>query len=110
MSRQNETKSGRRGFVKATALGVGAAALGGRTVIAAANSPDRFQILAALGETIIPSKPGDPGFKDLEPQGIVQEVNKNLVAFKDDAFSSFNQGAAVLFQGKTFLELSEEDR
>ena len=101
--------SGRRNFLKSATLAAGAAALA-PTPARAADSADRHQILSALGDTIVPSKPGDPGFKDLEPYGITKEVNKSLSPLKDQDFVAFNDAAVPLFQGRTFVDLGEEER
>ena len=70
----------------------------------------RLRILSALGDTIIPSKPGDPGFVDLEPHGIVQAVSNTLVSLADSPLERFNQSTAPLFQGRTFVELDQDER
>ena len=60
----------RRVFVKQTAVGTAAVAGATSGVLAAfaAQSDDLpHQIVAALGDLFIPSAPGDPGYKDLEP-------------------------------------------
>src|SRR5262245_44053706 len=98
----------RRNFVKRTALGAVAAAIPRAT--AALATADRKQVLSALGDTIIPSKPGDPGFRDLEAHGIVREVDKTLAAFKDQDFETFNQASASFFAGRSFVELGETER
>ncbi len=36
----------------------------------AATTVDRSAVIAALGDTIIPSDPGDPGYRTLEPYNI----------------------------------------
>lgn len=71
---------------------------------------DRLQILSALGDTLIPSAAGKPGFRSLESHGITQEVNRNLTALEDELFFTFNQASSRFFQGQTFVQLSEEDR
>ena len=70
----------------------------------------RLRILSALGDTIIPSKPGGPGFVDLEPHGIVQAVSNTLVSLDDSPLERFNQSPAPLFQGRTFVELDQDER
>ena len=70
----------------------------------------RLRILSALGDTLIPSRPGDPGFVDLEPHGIVQAVSKTLVSLDDQPLERFNQSPRPLFQGRTFLELDQDER
>ena len=70
----------------------------------------RLRILSALGDTLIPSRPGDPGFVDLEPHGIVQAVSNTLVSLDDRPLERFNQSPRPLFQGRTFLELDQDER
>ena len=65
------------------------------------------QVVAALGALFVPSKPGDPGYADLEPHGITDEVVKN---FPNDGIDLFNTTARQYFDGKTFLELAEPQR
>jgi hypothetical protein len=100
-------KSSRRSFVQTVALGAGGMVLPSR---AEAATEERLKILAAIGETIIPSDPGDPGFKELEPHGITEEVNKSLRPLKDEAFVRFNEAPKPLFSGRTFVELTEAER
>lgn len=102
-------RAGRREFFKKAATGIGALMLPVKAVEAAVDG-DRLRILAALGETIIPSKPGDEGYKELEPYGITLGVNKVLVSLTDQMFVHFNQASRGFFEGRTFVELSEEER
>lgn len=76
----------------------------------AEEAKDRLQILAALGDTLIPSAAEKPGFKSLQPYGITEEVNRSLTALEDELFVTFNQSSSRFFEGRTFIELSEEDR
>ena len=101
-------RTSRRNFIRKAALGAGALVLPAQATPAAA--AERSRILSALGDTIIPSKTGDPGFKDLEAHGITEQVNKNLAALKDQLFATFNQASAPFFQGRTFVELNENER
>ena len=73
----------RREFVKQTAVGTAAlagASAGALEAVAAAGptNPNR-QIVAALGPLFIPSKPGDPGYAELESYGISDYVMKPIV-------------------------------
>ena len=102
-------RAGRREFFKKAATGIGAFMLP-VTVVEAAVDVDRLRILAALGETIIPSKPGDSGYLELEPYDITLAVNKVLVSLTDQMFVHFNQASREFFEGRTFVELSEEER
>ncbi|MDA2933854.1 twin-arginine translocation signal domain-containing protein [Acidobacteria bacterium AH-259-D05] len=103
----------RRDFLKTT--GMGAAAIPAVAGISsqqvqAAPTVDRSAVIAALGDTIIPSEPGDPGYRALEPYNITAEVMKGLTGLSDDNLAVFNSSAASFFSGKTFLELSESER
>ena len=104
----------RRDFLKTT--GMGAAAI--PTTLVGVSSQqvqgqaavDRSAVIAALGDTIIPSDPGDPGYRTLEPYNITAEVMKGLSGLSDDNLAAFNNSAASFFSGKTFLNLSESQR
>ncbi len=106
----------RRDFLKTT--GMGAAAIPTTLVGIStqqvqgqtATTVDRSAVIAALGDTIIPSDPGDPGYRTLEPYNITAEVMKGLSGLSDDNLAAFNSSAASFFSGKTFLELSESQR
>lgn len=106
----------RRDFLKAT--GAGTAVVG--TVAIASVAPasvapvmaavDRQAVVAALGDTIIPSEPNDPGYKTLELYNITAEVMKGLTGISDDDVALFNSSAAAFFGGESFLELDEAQR
>ena len=103
----------RRDFLKTT--GMGAAVIPAAGVVAtqqvqAQAATDRTAVIAALGDTIIPSDPGDPGYRTLEPYNITAEVMKGLTGLSDDDLVLFNNGASSFFSGKTFLELGESER
>lgn len=70
---------------------------------------DRRAILFAIGDTLIPSVPGDPGYKDLEWYGITAEVERRIENVTDEELKLFNEASTPLF-GKKFTELSEVDR
>ncbi|MCH8819136.1 MAG: twin-arginine translocation signal domain-containing protein [Acidobacteria bacterium] len=108
MSKENKNTS-RRQFLKKTALGsvVLASPL---EAAPTAMTADRLQVLSALGDTLIPSAPGKPGFRSMEPHGITAQTNKSLRALEDDLFAEFNQASQDFFQDRTFLELGEEER
>lgn len=99
----------RREFVKQTvamtAMMAGTPS-GALEVAAATTIPDKL-IVAALGTLFIPSAPGDPGYKELEPYGITEYVMQSLPV---DALDSFNVAAQQFFDGKKFLELDEGQR
>lgn len=75
-----------------------------------ASGYDRARVIASLGDTLIPSGPGDPGYATLEPYGITAEVMKGLAAVSDDTLSLFNREAARLYGGKAFADLGEKER
>ncbi|HWP44740.1 MAG TPA: hypothetical protein VNO14_15940 [Blastocatellia bacterium] len=71
---------------------------------------DRHAIFAALGDTLIPTDPGDPGYKSLERYKITEEVMKGLAAIADADLEAFNRGSAAFFSGRDFLHLTESQR
>ena len=109
----SEGKVTRRDFLKTTGLGATAAATLGVVRPAsgqpAAPDPDRAAVVAAMGETLIPSDPGDPGYKTLEPFNITAEVMKELEV-SDEELGLFNTHAASLYSGKSFVQLGERER
>ena len=70
---------------------------------------DRVAVMKAFGDTMIPSAPGDPGYKDLELYGISEEVLKALGSVPDDSFKVFESSANKYF-GKKFTSLDEPSR
>jgi hypothetical protein len=103
----------RRDFLKTTGMGaaaIPATLVGVSTQVQGQAAVDRSAVIAALGDTIIPSDPGDPGYRTLEPYNITAEVMKGLSGLSDDSLAAFNNSAASFFSGKTFLELSESQR
>lgn len=71
---------------------------------------DRRAIFAALGDTLIPTDPGDPGYRSLEPYKITEEVMKGLGAIRDADLEAFNSASGEFFSGRTFLQLTELQR
>ena len=111
MSENNVT---RRDFLKTTGLGTAAAAatLGvaeRASGQSAAPAADRAAVVAAMGDTLIPSDPGDPGYRTLEPFNITAEVLKSLPV-ADEELGLFNTQAAGIYSGKNFVQLSEKER
>jgi hypothetical protein len=106
----------RRDFLKTTGLGVVALpvavvpALAAQSAATATTTADRQTLIAALGDTLIPDEPDDPGYASLEAYNITAEVMKGLTALRDDDLALFNRNAAPFFGGKTFLELDEPQR
>jgi choline dehydrogenase-like flavoprotein len=97
----------RRDFVKQAAAGAALLTNSG-LMSAAQDAPDSNKhIVAMLGTCFIPSKPGDPGYADLESHGISDFVMQKLPA---DSLVMFNEGAKEFFGGKLFVELDEAQR
>ena len=121
----------RRDFVKVTAAGTAAMA-GSSTGLdalqsAAAPASPQQRIVAALGPVFIPSRPGDPGYKELEAYGISEYVmqqdadsDQGDLRFgvagggadwlTPEALEAFNAGAKAFFAGKSFIDLDERQR
>ena len=102
----------RRNFLKTTALGTAAIPVTA-TAGSLAQQPvavDRTALIAAVGDTLIPSEPNDPGYRSLEPFNITAEVMKGLGALPDEDLALFNESAETVFAGKTFLESDESGR
>ncbi|HKZ80518.1 MAG TPA: twin-arginine translocation signal domain-containing protein [Pyrinomonadaceae bacterium] len=70
----------------------------------------RHAIFAALGDTLIPTDPGDPGYRSLERYKITEEVMKGLGATNDADVEALNQGSRAFFDGRDFLHLTEPQR
>ena len=101
----------RREFVKQTVVGTAIlASTAGALEAAAAAAPvnPNKEIMSALGPVFIPSKPGDPGYKELEVHGITDYVMKEFPGV--DMLETFNAAAKPLFDGKAFLDLDEGQR
>lgn len=99
---------------------------------AAGNAALDKQIVSALGSTFVPSKPADPGYKELEVHGITDYVMRRAeegerggpdqretgVVRRDSAVSwldhgelaALNDTAKQFYGGKTFVELDEAQR
>jgi choline dehydrogenase-like flavoprotein len=98
----------RREFVKQAAAGAAQLATNGtRSAVAQGGADPNLKIVSALGATFIPSKPGDPGFAELESHGISAAVMEKLPA---EALVTFNEAAKTFFAGKTFADLDENER
>ena len=101
----------RRGFLKAGGVGAAAAvAVGPRAPVeAAAADLDRGAVVGAMGDTLIPSDPGDPGYRTLEAHNITAEVLKELEVSEEE-LQQFNTQAQGMFSGRSFVQLKEEER
>ena len=103
----------RREFLKTASVTAATAAVAvssAHLLAAQAQGANRHDMIAALGDTLIPSDPGDPGYKDLEPYKITEEALKALPGVSDADLELFNERAKEKFGGKTFLELGEPQR
>src|SRR5215831_15927590 len=115
----------RREFVKQAATGTVLAAAAGEGIgwAATAGTDTTHAVISALGAMFVPSRPGDPGYKDLEQHGITDFVLKRLATHRRtttgegepeitglDAIDKFNTAAKQFFDGKTFLELDDKQK
>src|ERR1700686_3222536 len=90
----------RREFVKTTVAGTAILASASASPLEAAAAPmdPNKQIVSALGSVFVPSKPGDPGYKELEAHGITDFVMQKLEVA--DALEAFNNASKQFFDGK----------
>ena len=108
VSRRDFLKRSGAGSIAITAM---APALSfGRSDVSPAAQADRQAVFAALGDTLIPTDPGDPGYKSLEPYRITEEVMKKLDAVSDGDLEAFNKGSAAFFDDRSFLQLTPSQR
>ncbi|HKZ01701.1 MAG TPA: gluconate 2-dehydrogenase subunit 3 family protein [Pyrinomonadaceae bacterium] len=106
----------RREFLKSAGVGPAAVSVlapglvhghseGQKSVLA-----QRRAVFAALGDTLIPTDPGEPGYKSLETYKITEEVMKGLTSITDAELEALNRGSAEFFAGRDFLQLTESQR
>ncbi len=109
----SKPKVSRRDFLKKTGTGATATAVAlGTTGCAETGEPagvDRAALVAAIGDTLIPSDPDDPGYKVLEDHNITAEVLKQL-RVEDELLALFDSHAAEMFSGRSFLQLSGSEK
>ncbi len=110
----SKKKVSRRDFLRKTGSGatgtaVALASIQTSQAVPAALDVDPSAVVAALGDVLIPSDPGDPGYRTLEPYNITAEVMKDLPV-SDEELVLLNNQAGELFPGKTFLQLKERER
>jgi hypothetical protein len=109
----SKPKVSRRDFLKKTSTGATATAVALATTKCAetrqAAGVDRAAVVAAIGDTLIPSDPGDPGYKVLEDHNITAEVLKQL-RVEDEQLALFDSHAAEMFSGRGFLQLSGSEK
>jgi hypothetical protein len=110
-------KVSRREFLQRSAAGSVALAtmtpglaLGKSELSRQAARVNRHAIVASLGNTLIPTDPGDPGYQSLETYKITDEVMKGLEGVSDGDLEGFNKGSARIFSGRQFLQLTESQR
>jgi choline dehydrogenase-like flavoprotein len=122
----------RRDFVKETVAGT-AALVGAGMLRASAADPGEAtlekRVVSALGSVFVPSKPGDPGYAELEQYGISDYVMKpparpaggggegegrggpqSAEWLKRESLEAFNDGAKAFFSGKPFIDLDEKQK
>ncbi len=111
MGKKNVT---RREFLKKTGAGAVGVGLLSQTLLARSaadlsNAPavDRKKLVEALGETLIPTA---EGYQHLEQHGITDEVLKGLGMLSQQELNLFNAAAGEVFSGKSFLDLTAEQR
>ncbi len=110
----SKKKVSRRDFLKKTGSGATGTAVALASTRASHAAPaaldaDPAAVVAALGDVLIPSDPGDPGYRTLEPYNITAEVMKDFPV-SDEELVLLNSQAGELFSGKTFLQLEESER
>ncbi len=107
----------RRWFLKKTS--VGTLSLGGmmsqllgsqRSTASDVPTADREDFVGALGDTLIPTAGGYPGYRRLERYGITTEVLAGLQGLEQQEFNVFNAASREFFSGKSFLDLGEAER
>lgn len=96
----------RRVFVQAVAT----AAITTAAVSSLPAAESRHAVVAAIGDVVIPSGPGDPGYSDLEKHGLTEEVLKALPGVSDADADLWNTTAKSRFKGQTFLQLKRAQR
>ena len=107
---QNENRLSRRDFVKQASVASAVYWVPPTVGSLAEPAIERLAVVSAMGDALIPSAPGDPGYKDLEAHGISQEVLKGLQGLSDDLLASLNQSSQDLFDGKKMVDLDEKER
>ena len=107
----------RRWFLKKTS--VGTLSLGGimsqllgsqRSTRSDVPTVDREDFVGALGDTLIPTAGGYPGYRRLERYGITTEVLAGLQGLEQQEFNVFNAASREFFSGKSFVDLGEAER
>ena len=119
---ENSGELTRREFVKHSVAGAALLAGAGSAAFAAPTSDVTASVVGALGAVFIPSRPGDPGYKELERYGITRYVLTNpLRPLRGveggvpeiggaEIAETFNDAAKQFFAGKSFLELEDQQK
>ena len=68
------------------------------------------KLIAALGDTLIPSAPGYLGYRRLEGHGITEEVIRGLQGIDLKEFAVMNAATQGFFNGRLFVDLNEQQR
>ncbi len=71
---------------------------------------DLKELVAALGDTLIPTDQGYPGYRRLEGHGITDEVLKGLQGIERRDFAVLNAATRDFFNGRLFVNLNEQER
>ena len=68
------------------------------------------ELIAAFGDTLIPSAPGYPGYRRLEEHGLTEEVIQGLQGIDLKEFAVMNAATQDFFNGRLFVDLNEQQR
>jgi ABC-type antimicrobial peptide transport system permease subunit len=102
----------RRKFLKTSSITAGSIAFyamsaRGQALLQSLSITD---IISSIGDIIIPSTPGKPGYTTLETHGITVEVMKKLSSFTIDQFLKFDEECKKLNNGISFIALPIDKR
>jgi len=107
----------RRWFLKKTSVGtlslsgIMSRLLGAqRSTVSDVPTVDREDFVAALGDTLIPTAEGYPGYRRLERYGITKEVLAGVQGLEQQEFNVFNAASRDFFAGRSFVDLGEAER
>mgnify|MGYP001479212817 FL=1 len=68
------------------------------------------KLIAALGDTLIPSAPGYPGYRRLAGHGITEEVIRGLQGLDLKEFAVMNAATRAFFNGRLLVDLNGQQR
>ncbi|NNE38497.1 MAG: hypothetical protein HKN08_09345 [Gammaproteobacteria bacterium] len=108
----NKMNFSRRKFLKTSSLMSGSIAFYAMSARGQAllQSLDITDMISSIGDILIPSTPGKPGYTGLENQGITVEVMKKLSSFTVDQFLKFDEECKNLNNGNNFVALPFDKR